>query len=208
MGPGVPGGLGRRRLVRRRGPGVRRGQRLRRQRLRAVHGRRPDPLGRGRRGHRGRRRGYSRVALACFNRLGAVDPERCRPFAADRRGTVFGEGAAVLVLEAAGHARRRGAPGLRPAGGRGLELRRPPPDRARAQREQIERAMREALREAGAAADDLGVVVPHGTGTDLNDVVESQILGAVLGGEVRAARADDPLTAPVTAASLTTRCTA
>ncbi|MFD0497914.1 beta-ketoacyl synthase N-terminal-like domain-containing protein [Streptomyces rhizosphaericus] len=50
---------------------------------------------------------YSRVALACFNRLGAIDPERCRPFAAERRGTVFGEGAAVLVLESATHARAR-----------------------------------------------------------------------------------------------------
>ncbi|MET8182096.1 beta-ketoacyl-[acyl-carrier-protein] synthase family protein [Streptomyces sp. NPDC005336] len=127
---------------------------------------------------------YSRTALACFNRMGAIDPERCRPFAAERRGTVFGEGAAVLVLESAAHARARG---VRRVYGRlagtgwscdAYHATAPEPGGA-----QIERAMREALREAGvgAAPDELGFVLPHGTGTELNDVVESRILGAVLG---------------------------
>nr|WP_245737943.1 beta-ketoacyl synthase N-terminal-like domain-containing protein [Streptomyces sparsogenes] len=145
---------------------------------------------------------YSRVGLACFNRLGAIDPERCRPFAADRRGTVFGEGAAVLVLESAEHARRRGVKTVyaRLAGtGWSCDAHHataPEPGGA-----QIERAMREALREAGALPDPgtagaatgpgavpggaeagrLGFVVPHGTGTELNDVVEVRTLAAVLG---------------------------
>lgn len=138
--------------------------------------------------------GYSRVALACFNRLGAIDPERCRPFAADRRGTIFGEGAAVLVLESAAHARERGARTVyaRLAGtGWSCDAHHataPEPGGA-----QIERAMREALREAdpaleaaldpasGAGAGRLGFVVPHGTGTELNDVVEARALSTVLG---------------------------
>ncbi|MET8012190.1 beta-ketoacyl-[acyl-carrier-protein] synthase family protein [Streptomyces sp. NPDC005271] len=127
---------------------------------------------------------YSRTALACFNRMGAIDPERCRPFAAERRGTVFGEGAAVLVLESAAHARARGVPHVygRLAGtGWSCDAHHataPEPGGA-----QIERAMREALRDAGAGAgpDGLGFVLPHGTGTGLNDVVESRILAAVLG---------------------------
>jgi hypothetical protein len=34
-----------------------------------------------------------------FNRLNAVDSLRCRPFALGRQGTVFGEGAAFMLLE-------------------------------------------------------------------------------------------------------------
>ncbi|GAA0991462.1 beta-ketoacyl synthase N-terminal-like domain-containing protein [Streptomyces rhizosphaericus] len=139
---------------------------------------------------------YSRVALACFNRLGAIDPERCRPFAAERRGTVFGEGAAVLVLESATHARARGARTVygRLAGAGwscdAYHATAPEPSG-----EQIERAMREALREAGAGtvtgaepgagsgsgsgSGGLGFVIPHGTGTELNDVVESRVLDAL-----------------------------
>ncbi|MER8159386.1 beta-ketoacyl synthase N-terminal-like domain-containing protein [Streptomyces sp. NPDC094472] len=129
---------------------------------------------------------YSRVALACFNRLGAIDPERCRPFAAERRGTLFGEGAAVLVLESASHARARGARTVygRLAGAGwscdAYHATAPEPSG-----EQIERAMRVALREAGAGAGTesgsggLGFVIPHGTGTALNDVVESRVLDAL-----------------------------
>lgn len=121
---------------------------------------------------------YSRVALACFNRLGAIDPERCRPFAADRRGTVFGEGAAVLVLESAAHARARGAgPGYARLAGSGWSCDAHHATAPEPGGGQIERAMREALREAGDG--EIGFVVPHGTGTDLNDVVESRVLATV-----------------------------
>ncbi|MFH8370240.1 beta-ketoacyl-[acyl-carrier-protein] synthase family protein [Streptomyces sp. NPDC018031] len=124
----------------------------------------------------------SRVALACFNRLGAMDPERCRPFAADRRGTHFGEGAAVLVLESAAHARRRGAGTVYAAlAGSGwscdaYHATAPEPTGA-----EIEHGMRQALAEAGAGPEEVAFVVPHGTGTELNDVVESEVLGTVLG---------------------------
>jgi len=138
---------------------------------------------------------YSRVALGCFNRLGAIDPLRCRPFDADRHGTVFGEGAAMVVLESARHAAARaaaagpesphGAPG--PAGRYGrlagagwscdaYHLTAPEPGGT-----QIERGMLGALAEAGIGADDVGVVVPHGTGTELNDVVESEVLRRLFG---------------------------
>ena len=41
--------------------------------------------------------------------------------------------------------------------------------------------MRDALSEAEVGSGDVGCVVPHGTGTPLNDVVESRALGVVLG---------------------------
>lgn len=131
---------------------------------------------------------YSRVALACFNRLGAIDPERCRPFAADRRGTIFGEGAAVLVLESAAHARERGAKTVYARlAGAGWSCDAHHATAPEPGGEQIERAMREALREtdpaleAAPGAGGLGFVVPHGTGTELNDVVEARALAGVLG---------------------------
>ncbi|MFF8813522.1 beta-ketoacyl-[acyl-carrier-protein] synthase family protein [Streptomyces pactum] len=125
----------------------------------------------------------SRVAMACFNRLGAMDPERCRPFATGRRGTLFGEGAAVMVVESAEHARRRGAPRAYAAlAGSGwscdaYHATAPEPTGA-----EIGRGMRQALEEAGADPSDVAFVVPHGTGTELNDVVESETLATVLGG--------------------------
>ncbi|GLV90063.1 MULTISPECIES: beta-ketoacyl-[acyl-carrier-protein] synthase family protein [Streptomyces] len=123
--------------------------------------------------------GIARVPLASFSRLGAADPETCRPFDAGRRGTVFGEGAAVLVLQSA-----RAAAG-RPVYGRVLgtawscDAHHPTaPDPGG---EQLVRVARAALEEAGRGPGDIGCVVPHGTGTRQNDVVEYQVLREVLG---------------------------
>ncbi|MEU1819311.1 beta-ketoacyl-[acyl-carrier-protein] synthase family protein [Streptomyces roseifaciens] len=126
---------------------------------------------------------YSRVALGCFNRMGAVDPQACRPFHRDRSGAVFGEGAAVLVLESAEHARARGrVRHYATLAGSGWScdahhLTAPDPDGA-----QIRRAMTDALAAAGVPPESVGCVVPHGTGTRLNDVVESEALAAVFDG--------------------------
>jgi 3-oxoacyl-[acyl-carrier-protein] synthase II len=124
---------------------------------------------------------YSRIALSCFNRMGAIDPVRCRPFDRHRRGTVFGEGAGMVVLEAEWHAQRRAAAayGQLASAAWSCEAHHvtaPEPTGA-----QIRHTMHQALREAGLPADAVGAVVPHGTGTELNDVVESEALGAVLG---------------------------
>jgi 3-oxoacyl-(acyl-carrier-protein) synthase len=126
--------------------------------------------------------GYTRVGVACFNRLGALDPERCRPFDARRKGTIFGEGAAFLVLESESHARARGRDryyGV--VEGTGWSCDGHHATAPESQAVQIVRAMRAALDEAGLTAADIGAVVPHGTGTPLNDVVESHALHQALG---------------------------
>jgi 3-oxoacyl-[acyl-carrier-protein] synthase II len=126
--------------------------------------------------------GYTRVGVACFNRMGALDPERCRPFDADRVGTIFGEGAAFLVLESESHARARGHEGhYGVIEGSGWSCDGHHPTAPDAGARQIARAMRAALDQAGVAPEDVGCVVPHGTGTPLNDVVESRALHQVLG---------------------------
>lgn len=124
---------------------------------------------------------YSRVALGCFNQLRAVDPVRCRPFDRHRAGTVFGEGAAMLVLEAEEHARQRGAAAYARLAGTGWSCDAYHPTAPEPAGAQIVRAMRAALAEAGATPDAVGCVVPHGTGTELNDVVEGRALQEVLG---------------------------
>jgi 3-oxoacyl-[acyl-carrier-protein] synthase II len=127
------------------------------------------------------------LALASFSRLGALStrnddaPHACRPFDISRDGTVLGEGAAALVLETADHALRRGAPILAEIAGFGFaedgyHMTAPEPTG-----EGATRSMAEAIRDAGAAPADIDYVVPHGTGTPLNDVAETQAIKAVLG---------------------------
>ena len=48
----------------------------------------------------------------------------------------------------------------------------------------VERALREALKEAGLAPEDVGAVVAHGTGTSANDDPEAGVIARVLGPRV------------------------
>ncbi|MGW1993792.1 beta-ketoacyl-[acyl-carrier-protein] synthase family protein [Embleya sp. NPDC001921] len=125
--------------------------------------------------------GVTRVGMGGFDRLGAADPRSCRPFARDRAGTMFGDGAAMVVLESAAHARRRGARAYAELAGvawscDALHPTAPDPDAA-----QLVRAMHEALADAGLRPDQVGCVLPHATGTPLNDAVESRALRRVFG---------------------------
>jgi 3-oxoacyl-(acyl-carrier-protein) synthase len=114
--------------------------------------------------------------------MGALDPQRCRPFARDRLGTVFGEGAAALVLESAEHASARGVSTVYArVAGAGWSCDAYHPTAPEPAGTQIARAMADALTDAGASVDQVGCVVPHGTGTELNDRIESDAITGVLG---------------------------
>ncbi|MFB7930294.1 beta-ketoacyl-[acyl-carrier-protein] synthase family protein [Streptomyces sp. NPDC056039] len=105
-----------------------------------------------------------------------------RPFSADRSGLLLGDGVAAVVLESAGHARRRGARPLASVPGWGAatdahHIAQPHPEGAG-----LAQATRQALRLAGdpdGAA--LGYVNAHGTGTKYNDGAETRGLRAALG---------------------------
>lgn len=126
---------------------------------------------------------YTRVGVACFNRMGALDPLRCRPFDAQRLGTVFGEGAAMMILESESHALARGrVPGYGTVEGAGWSCDAYHPTAPDENGRQILRAMRDALDEAAVTPAEVGCVVPHGTGTPLNDTVEGKVLQQVFGG--------------------------
>ncbi|MCX4681757.1 beta-ketoacyl-[acyl-carrier-protein] synthase family protein [Streptomyces sp. NBC_01433] len=129
----------------------------------------------------------SRLLVAGANQLKALSTRRddptaaCRPFDADRDGFVLGEGAGLLVLERPEHARARGATVLAELTGYGAATDpdatvAPDPDGAG-----LERALRAALADAGLTGSDVDHVNAHGTGTVLNDLVESAVIARVCG---------------------------
>ncbi|HEX2077869.1 MAG TPA: beta-ketoacyl-ACP synthase II [Longimicrobium sp.] len=112
------------------------------------------------------------------------DPERAsRPFDAGRDGFVLGEGAGMLVMEELEHARARGATIIAEVVGFGQTADAYHITAPAEGGEGAVRAMRAALREAGADASEVGYVNAHGTSTPANDKNESAAIRTVLGEE-------------------------
>ncbi len=111
--------------------------------------------------------------------LRVLSPGGCRPFSRDRDGLTIGEGAGVLVLEAAGHAEARGAAALMEVAGFGMSA--DGADITAPDAGGAARAMRAALKDAGCAPEEVEYVNAHGTGTRLNDKTETAALRQVFG---------------------------
>jgi 3-oxoacyl-[acyl-carrier-protein] synthase II len=135
------------------------------------------------------------IAVASFAQATALsrfsgDPASAsRPFAAGRDGFVLGEGAAVLILESAEHAARRGARVRAVLAGAGVtsdahHITAPDPTGAGQAA-----AMRKALAQAGLTPAGLGHVNAHATGTPVGDAAEAKAIGLALGRRL-------PVTAP------------
>ncbi len=121
------------------------------------------------------------VGMLSFIVLGALSPDRCRPFDRRRDGFLIGEGAGLFVLERLGAARARGANVYARLLGAGTSVdawnvTAPHPEGAGA-----ELAMRRALRDAGLSADQVGYVNAHGTGTPVGDLAEAMAIARALG---------------------------
>jgi 3-oxoacyl-[acyl-carrier-protein] synthase II len=114
------------------------------------------------------------ICLAAFRRMGALSKQGVScPFDARRDGFVMGEGAGVIILEAAEHARARGATIRARVAGYGasndaFHITAPDEDGAGATK-----AMRAALADADAAPGDVGYINAHGTSTPFNDRIET-----------------------------------
>jgi 3-oxoacyl-[acyl-carrier-protein] synthase II len=114
--------------------------------------------------------------------LNSDDPTKaCRPFDLNRDGFVMSEGAVVLVLEELEHAKQRHAKILAEFIGYGTSvdayhMAAPPEDGAGAVV-----AMRKAIRHAGIDPNEVDYVNAHGSGTRLNDKVETLAIKKVLG---------------------------
>jgi 3-oxoacyl-[acyl-carrier-protein] synthase II len=122
------------------------------------------------------------LCIAAFRRMGALSLEGVsRPFDARRDGFVMGEGAGVLILEREEHAQARGASVYGRIIGYGasndaFDMVQPDEFGAGAQI-----AMRAALDDAGVTPAEVGFISAHGTGTPINDRVETIAIRSVFG---------------------------
>lgn len=115
--------------------------------------------------------------LRMWEGLRVISPDTCRPFSKDRRGMILGEGAAMLVLEPLDVALNRGARVYAEIVGFGMSadahhITQPAAEGAA-------RAIAAALRDAGISPEQVGYVNAHGTGTTVNDPVETEALKLV-----------------------------
>ncbi len=115
-----------------------------------------------------------------------AEPERAsRPFDRDRDGFVIGEGAGVLILEELGFAVKRGARILAEVAGYGMSgdafhITQPSEDADGAVR-----VMRNTLRDAKVAPEQVSYINAHGTSTPYNDRLESLAIKKVFGDHAR-----------------------
>lgn len=118
-------------------------------------------------------------ALRGWESLGVLAQDTCRPFSAGRTGLVLAEGAGMLVLESADHARARGfVPRAHVSGfGSGADA----GHLTRPAAEGMASAMTKALRSAEISPAEIGYVNAHGTGTAANDPAETTALKTVFG---------------------------
>ena len=129
------------------------------------------------------------VPIAAFAQMRIVlsntndDPTgACRPFDRDRNGFVFGEGAALMVIETEEHAKARGATILGRIMGAsvtsdGFHIVAPHPNG-----EQAGHAISRAVQLAGLQPGDIDHINAHATGTQVGDVAEGKAINNAMGG--------------------------
>ncbi len=106
----------------------------------------------------------------------------CRPFDADAKGSVFGEGAGMVILENLDNAKRRAAKIYAEVAGTGLSNSiNPAYEHLEPDGKGIQIAIEKAIAEAQIEPGQLDLIIPHGTGIPQDDLAEARAIQAVLG---------------------------
>jgi 3-oxoacyl-[acyl-carrier-protein] synthase II len=123
-----------------------------------------------------------RFVMRGFDALRSLTRDRVRPFDRRRSGLLLGEAAALVLLARESDARASLGRLLGHASSSdGSHIAAPDPDGRG-----LEHAVRGAMAAAGIAVADIDLVSAHGTGTVLNDRIETSVLKRVLGGHAYA----------------------
>lgn len=124
---------------------------------------------------------FSFGILKAWDALRVVSNDQCRPFSKDRSGMILGEGSAMFAIESLGSAQARGANIYAEIAGYGMSS-----DAGHITDPDvngIETAISRALNNANVKPVDIDYINAHGTGTIVNDRIESQAIRAVFGKE-------------------------
>ena len=115
-----------------------------------------------------------------------AEPEKsCRPFDANASGSVFGEAAAMVILENIEIAKKRGAKIYAEIAGFGQSNSlNPEYEKLEADGKGLQIAIEKAIDAAGIKPDELDLIIPHGTAIPDDDKAEATALQNVLGDAV------------------------
>jgi 3-oxoacyl-[acyl-carrier-protein] synthase-1 len=134
----------------------------------------------------------SETVLLGFAALEAISDEICNPFSKNRKGITLGEGAAFYVLQR-NEAQNKEQPDIELLGwsesSDAHHMTAPRPDGSGAKA-----AMQEALKVAKISPNDVGYINLHGTGTPLNDSMESLAVQAVFADKSPPVSSTKPIT--------------
>jgi nodulation protein E len=125
----------------------------------------------------------SMISQRSWESVRVLAPDTCRPFSKGRKGMVIGEGAGVLILERLEDAQARGAKIYAEMVGYGLSA--DAGDIVMPDQRGAERAMAQALATGGLNPEDVTYINAHGTGTQMNDKVETAAIKVVFGDHAR-----------------------
>jgi 3-oxoacyl-[acyl-carrier-protein] synthase II len=131
--------------------------------------------------------GICELGLAAFHIMRALSTREdeplkaSRPFDAERDGFVCAEGAALFVFETLEHAQRRGARILAEIAGYGATSDAYHVVAPCVDGEGAQRAILQAIEDAGMTVDDIDYINAHGTSTPANDASETMAIKGVFG---------------------------